>query len=187
MKMFRLTVCLTLLSGVLVAKPLSEKPTEKQIPRFSMLADGLYRGGQPDQKGFEFLKRQGFKTVINLRAEDNDEANVVKQLGMNYVQIPIEEPRPWSRIPDSAITKYFALVNDPANYPIFFHCRRGADRTGALAAFYRIGAQGWDAKKAHDEARDIGMRWWYTAIKEQVYDFKPAMTKTNASLPAEAR
>src|SRR5437867_8512789 len=90
MKMFRLTICLALLSGVLVAKPLSEKPTEKQIPRFSMLADGLYRGGQPDQKGFEFLKKQGFKTIINLRAE-SDEANIVKQLGMNYAQIPIGE------------------------------------------------------------------------------------------------
>ena len=172
MKMFRLTVCLTLLSGVLVAKPLSEKPAEKQIPRFSMLADGLYRGGQPDQKGFEFLKKQGFKTIINLRAE-SDEANIVKQLGMNYVQIPIDELRPWSKIPDSAITKYFALVNDPANYPIFFHCRRGADRTGAFAALYRIALQHWTPKKAYDEARDIGMRWYYSGLKQQIYDFHP--------------
>jgi tyrosine-protein phosphatase SIW14 len=151
-----------------------------------MLADGLYRGGQPDAKGFEFLKKQGFKTIINLRAE-KDEADTVKQLGMNYVQIPIDNLKPWSKIPESAITKYFAVVNDPANYPIFFHCRRGADRTGALAAFYRIGAQGWDAKKAHSEARNIGMRWWFTTVKQQVYDFKPVMARTNASIPAEAR
>ncbi len=42
-----------------------------------------------------------------------------------------------------------------------------------MAAFYRIAVQGWDAKKAYDEARGIGMRWWYPAVKGQVYGFKP--------------
>lgn len=137
-----------------------------------MLTNGLYRGGQPDKKGFEFLKQQGVKTVINLQKE-NDEETTVRQLGMNYVQIAIDDPRPSSRIPDPAIAKYFEIVNNPANYPIFFHCRRGADRTGAMAALYRIANQGWDAKKAYDEARDIGLRWWYMAIKKQVMEYRP--------------
>lgn len=140
-----------------------------------MLADGLYRGGQPDAKGFEFLKQKGIKTVINLRTE-NDEEAVVKNLGMNYIQIAIDNPKPWSKISESAITKYFEVVNNPANYPIFFHCRRGADRTGAITAFYRIANQGWDAKKAYNEARNVGMRWWYKAIKQQLYGFKPVPT-----------
>jgi len=137
-----------------------------------MMADGVFRGGQPDKKGFAFLKQQGVKTIINLRME-NDEEAIVKQLGMNYIQIAIDDPKPWSKIPDQAIAKYFEVLNDPANYPVFFHCRRGADRTGALAALYRIAKQGWDARKAYDEARDIGLRWWYSAIKDQVFEFQP--------------
>jgi protein tyrosine/serine phosphatase len=155
----------------------SDLPSSNNIPRFQMLTTGLYRGGQPDKKGFEFLKQQGVKTIINLQME-NDEESTVKQLGMNYVQIGIDDPRPSSRIPDQAISKYFEIINNPENYPIFFHCRRGADRTGAMAAMYRIANQGWDAKKAYGEARGIGLRWWYVAIKNQLMGFKLVKPQT---------
>ena len=134
-----------------------------------MITAGLYRGGQPGHDGFEFLKNNGIKTVINLRSE-NDEEVIVKKLGMNYVHIPIIITM-WSKIPDSAIDRYFRVLSDPANYPIFFHCRRGADRTGALAGFYRIAYQGWEPGKAYSEARSIGMRWWFPAIKQQIHGF----------------
>lgn len=136
-----------------------------------MLTTGLYRGGQPDKKGFELLKQQGVKTIINLRME-NDEETTVKQLGMNCVQIAIDDPRPASRIPEQAVSKYFEIVNNPENYPIFFHCRRGADRTGAMAAMYRIANQGWGAEKAYGEARNSGLRWWYVTIEKQSMEFK---------------
>src|SRR5438105_1692359 len=161
------------LSAALAAAPLvSASFSHGEIPRFFMMADGVYRGGQPSDKGFQLLKEKGIKTVINLRME-NDESNLVQRLGMNYVHIPIEDIRPWSQIPEAAIAKYFELINNPANYPIFFHCRRGADRTGAMAALYRMGLQGWDAKRAYSEALDIGMRPWYLGLKAQLYEFHP--------------
>src|SRR5436190_19635811 len=92
---------------------------------------------------------------------------------MNYVRIPVDEVRPWSELPEAAIAKYFEIINNPANYPIFFHCRRGADRTGAIAAFYRMAIQGWDAKQAYSEALAIGMRPWYLGLTAQLYDFRP--------------
>jgi hypothetical protein len=52
--------------------------------------------------------------------------------------------------------------------PIFFHWRRSADRTGMFAALYRVTSQKWDPKKAYDEARDIGMRWFYSGLKSQI-------------------
>src|SRR5207237_787374 len=112
------------------------------------------------------------------RAENDGEAKTVEKLGMRYVRIPVDEARPWSQIPPEAIAKYFELINNPANYPIFFHCQRGADRTGALAAFYRIALQHWDPTKAYSEARDIGMRWWYSGLKSQIFDFHPPASPT---------
>jgi protein tyrosine/serine phosphatase len=166
--------CLLLLVVPAVAPSLlAEEPGEGDIPRFAVLKEGLYRGGQPTATGFQFLKEKGIKTVVNLRAEDDSEKKIVEKLGMNYVQIPVPEVRPWSQIPPAAIAKYFELINNPANYPIFFHCRRGADRTGAFAAFYRVALQGWAPKKAYDEARDVGMRWYYSGLKTQIYDFRP--------------
>jgi protein tyrosine phosphatase (PTP) superfamily phosphohydrolase (DUF442 family) len=156
----------------LFAAPPAEIPPGGDIPRFLVVADGLYRGGQPTKRGFELLKQRGIKTVINLRME-YDESEIVQKLGMNYVRIPIDEVRPWTQIPAAAVAKYFEILNNPANYPIFFHCQRGADRTGVMAAFYRIAIQGWDVKKAYSEARDIGMRWWYPGLKTQLYGFHP--------------
>lgn len=139
------------------------------IPRLEKVAEGFYRGGQPDRAGFEYLKKEGIRTVINLR-DEYDEEPIVKELGLKYIHIPMSV-KPWSRISDKNIEKYFAILNDPANYPIFIHCRRGADRTGAMVGFYRIAAQGWDGKKAVVEARKIGMRFWYWGLKSQLESF----------------
>jgi len=171
--MRRIIGLLLLLPAVVTASPVQEDSEAGDIPRFGILADGLYRGGQPSEKGFRFLKEKGVKTIINLRAEDNSEEALVGKLGMNYIRIPVDEIRPWTRIPEGAIAKYFELINNPANYPIFFHCRRGADRTGLFAAFYRMALQNWDAGKAYSEARQVGMRWYFAGLKSQIIEFHP--------------
>src|SRR5438105_3538145 len=122
--MRRLIGFLILFPTIVAAKPVMEDPGEGDIPRFAILTEGLYRGGQPTDKGFQFLKEKGIKTIINLRAEDNSEERVVEKLGMRYMRIPVEEVGPLTQIPEGAIAKYFELVNNPNNYPIFFHCRR---------------------------------------------------------------
>ena len=75
---------------MLIAGPMQDAPEEGDIPRFGILAEGLYRGGQPTEKGFQSLKGKGVKTVINLRAEDNSEERIVEKLGMKYIRIPIQ-------------------------------------------------------------------------------------------------
>ena len=167
-----IALLLLFLSGSLLGRASREIPFDGEIPRFFAIDDGLYRGGQPTEKGFELLKQLGIKTVVNLRADDR-ESQIVESLGMNYVHVPIENVRPWTQIPEAAIAKYFELINNSANYPIFFHCKRGADRTGALAALYRMGIQGWDAGKAYAEALQIGMRFWHQGLKTQVFEFRP--------------
>ena len=163
---------LLMFPAIAAAGAAADTPSPEDIPRFSAVDNGLFRGGQPSEKGFQFLKERGVKTIINLRGEDNSEKAFVEKLGMSYVQLPIDEVRPWSKLPEGAINKYFELLGNRENYPIFFHCRRGADRTGAVAAMYRIAMQSWDAKKAYKEARDVGMRWYYSGLKSQIFDFK---------------
>jgi protein tyrosine phosphatase (PTP) superfamily phosphohydrolase (DUF442 family) len=171
--MFQLVLLLTVVAELTAAPaelPVVVLPSGAEIDRFSTLAAGIYRGGQPDEKGFLFLKQIGVKTVINLRTE-NDERDQVEELGMNSVHIPIRLIFPWSKVSESAVEKYFEVIDNPDNYPIFVHCRRGADRTGALSALYRIKKQGWSADKAWSEARDIGLHWWYRGLKSQVHEF----------------
>jgi protein tyrosine/serine phosphatase len=178
--MFRFGCFLIMGFPVLIAASgIPEFPPGVTISRFSLIDEGIYRGGQPNEKGFYFLKQQGVKTIINLRSKD-DEGEMVKKLGMQYLHIPIRLIFPWSKIPDTAIAKYFEVVNNPDNHPIFVHCHRGADRTGALAALYRITNQGWEADKAWSEARDIGLHWWYRGLKSQVYEFDKRVDRGRA-------
>jgi protein tyrosine phosphatase len=104
---------------------------------------------------------------------------------MKFVSIPvIFRAFGWGDDFDAAdVTKFFEVIDDPSAGPIFFHCRRGADRTGSFAAIYRIARQGWTEQKALNEASDQGMRWWYFPMRDQVRQFAKLVTPV-AALPA---
>ena len=144
-----------------------EAAASRLIPKFAEVVPGFYRGGQPRKGGFEYLKRTGIKTVINLRGQ-NGEEKVVEGLGMEYVQIPMSA---LENVPDAKIQRFFDVLRDRENYPVFVHCRRGADRTGFMVGLYRIAFEGWSADRAYREARDLGIRWWYGGLKRQLYEF----------------
>lgn len=109
------------------------------------LTPTIERGAQPTEAGFAQLKQQGVNTVINLRPEEQWEEPMVKAQGMKYVYMPL--PAVGAPTNDQAL-QFLRTVTDPANGKVFFHCQHGADRTGAMAAAYRIAAQGWTADQA---------------------------------------
>ena len=63
--------------------------------KFASVGDDLFIGGQPTEKALRDLKARGVTTVINLRMPEEmkqigfDEAALLKELGMNYVHIPM--------------------------------------------------------------------------------------------------
>jgi len=172
MKLSKLVVFLVLL--VASRDQAATSTPSLSVPRFIEVHSGLYRGGQPTISGFEDLKKMGIRTVVNLRV-DGSEQQQVEALGMKYVHIPIDMPlleRPWRQIPDKSVDEFLRTVNDPANQPVFVHCRRGADRTGTMIALYRVKAHNWQAAKAYDEAREIGLRWMYRGFRNQIFRTK---------------
>lgn len=167
---------LALLMGACPALARDEPEREAAIRRFEQVAPGLYRGGQPTATGFGFLKWRGIRTIINLRVELDERARV-EAWGFKYVYIPLDAGDP---IPERAIKTFFSTVNDPANQPVFVHCQRGSDRTGVMVGLFRIAMQGWDAERAYEEARGLGMRWWRRGLKRQLYEFA---AKRDSSIP----
>jgi len=153
--------------------------SKKDLPRFHQVNAIVFRGGQPQGGGFRQLQKMGIRTVVNLRVED-DERATVEGLGMKYVHIPIAMPlltRPFKQIPEADIEGFLRVLQNPENQPVFVHCRRGADRTGAMVGFYRIALDKWDPEEAYSEARKFGMRWWYRAFKSQLLEFETATAK----------
>lgn len=148
------------------------------IERFRRVDERLYRGAQPDAAGFRYLRDLGVRTIVNLRMQTDavkvDEQRIVESLGMRYVNLPVEDGNFFTRsrrIPDEVVGGFFKILDTPDSGPIFIHCHRGADRTGAIVGFYRIARQGWDGVRAYAEARDIGMRSWYQGLKQQIHEF----------------
>ena len=153
------------------------------IPRFHQVDDRLYRGSQPDAEGFRHLRDLGIKTIINLREEKDavrtGEEKIVESLGMNYVHLPVKDGNFFTwfrRIPDDTVKQFLALV-ETGQGPFYVHCRRGTDRTGAMVAFYRMTRSGWDAKRATDEANNVGMRFWYRGLRRQIKEFTAEVTQ----------
>ena len=148
------------------------------IQRFHRVDDGLYRGAQPTEAGFRRLKELGVRTVVNLRmdadAKRTNEKQIVESLGMRYIQLSVEDGNFFTRsrtIPDTVIKQFFSVIGQSDHGPVFVHCHRGADRTGAMVAFYRIARHGWDSERALKEARALGMRSWYRGLQDQIARF----------------
>jgi len=143
------------------------------IENFGKVNEHYYRGSQPNAEEFAQLKRFGIKTVIDLREDyKKDEETSVRDLDMQFYRIPLK-----TRVAATEEqTNYFlGLVNDPANWPVYVHCKGGRHRTGAMTGIYRITHDGWTAEQAWLEMKeydfDNGIFGGPSAQKKYVYSF----------------
>jgi uncharacterized protein (TIGR01244 family) len=91
-------------------------------------------GGQPLAKELRRLKQQGFKSIINLRTnaeqdrslKPDEEGELVKSLGMDYINLPVALDSLQNVKVDA-----FRDALDKLPEPIFVHCSSGK-RAGAF-------------------------------------------------------
>jgi len=125
------------------AKPV---PDRTGLPNLYKVTEGLYRGAQPEDEGFDELKSMGIKTVVNLRTFGSDRSEC-KKSGLDYVKISMQAWNP----SDSDVAKFLRVAIDPQRQPIFVHCLHGADRTGMVVAIHRVLIEGWSKEDALKE------------------------------------
>jgi protein tyrosine/serine phosphatase len=125
------------------------------LPNLHKVSDALYRGAQPEPGGFVNLKAMGIKTVVNLRSMHSDE-DELEEAGMtgklDYIHIKINTFRP----KEDHVVRFLRVMADSERHPVFVHCKHGADRTGTMAAFYRIVFEGWSKQEAIREMTEGG-------------------------------
>ena len=142
------------------------------IPNFHKVNEHIFRGGQPGGQAWSGLARIGVKIVIDLRREDEHsaaaEAEAVRAAGMYYVNVPLKGV---AAPAGDQVGKLLSLLN--SQYTIFVHCKRGADRTGAIIACYRIEHDHWEPRQALSEAKLFGMAWDQFGLKRYVRAFQP--------------
>lgn len=143
------------------------------IKNFGKVDDHYYRGSQPTQEEFAQLKKLGIKTVIDLRKDSvRAEQDWVRGVGMQYFNIPMKAD---TAATEPQTSSFLSLVKEPANWPVYIHCKGGRHRTGAMTAVYRIAQNGWTADQAFQEMKEYDFNnslfGGPAAQKKYVYSF----------------
>jgi tyrosine-protein phosphatase SIW14 len=151
------------------------------IRNFHQVDSHVYRGGQPTAEGFRYLAKTGVRTVLDLRQRgerSSAEARFVTSLGMQYVSVPMSGLTPPTK---DEIARILALLEDGTTGPVFVHCRRGADRTGAVVAAYRIDHDHWNNFRALEEALWNGMSPVQLPRMRFIRNFQPLTAKRDSN------
>ena len=125
---------------------------------FEVAPGKLYRSGQLSQKDLQKVKdTHGIKTIVCLRASTDEgkrnywsamEQNWSQQAGVRFVNLPCNDKNPPT---DEQIDQFLELMSKDANLPVLLHCKLGRQRTGLMAAIYRMRFEGWTEAQAYKE------------------------------------
>lgn len=131
------------------------------------VAPGVLRGAQPGREGYATLKAMGVKTVIDMRTSESEQ-KLVGAAGMRAIAVPIEMSRKGLK---EKVEQVVALMSDPANQPVYVHCRHGQDRTGIVVAAYRMKQQGWSLADAESEMQSFGFNDVWVNFKKFIRQY----------------
>lgn len=104
------------------------------------ISDDLYRSAQPESAGFSELEQLGVRSVLNLREHHRD-MRKARHTKLHLMAYPVAA----GEMIAADVENCLALVAS-APKPVLVHCWHGSDRTGIVAAAYRIVFQQWSEK-----------------------------------------
>ncbi len=126
------------------------------------LSDEAWRSAQPAPHQIHALKRQGIRTIVNLRGERVCgsywyERRLCEELGINLVNYQVRSRAAPTREEIFGAKELFETIE----YPMLMHCKSGADRAGLMSVLYRHVRDGWPIEKALSE-----LSWKYGHFKQ---------------------
>lgn len=101
----------------------------------------FWKGGQVTEDGLKWLMRNGFKTIIDLRAEPVKDVfyetllhKVVSARKIELIELPVDVGTSPSM---KQVEVFAALVSDSSKRPIYLHSKEGVWRTSAMVSRWR--------------------------------------------------
>lgn len=144
----------SLAANWVAAKELVPYPAQiNDIMRYQRVAPNIATSGALDSNAIQELVKHDFRTVIDLRTEQEgteSEKLAVKKNDMEYFNIPITR----EGIDESQLAAFKEILTQ-AEFPILLHCSSG-NRAGAMWTVYRL-SEGIPADRAFKEGRAAGM------------------------------
>lgn len=121
------------------------QPVDTQF-NLHQMTPTLYRSALPDSNALPALEKLKIGTVINFLPESD--SAWLKSSGIKQVQLSYRT----NHVDDSDVLAALRAIQDAqANGPVLMHCKHGSDRTGLMAAMYRVVIQGWTKEDALTE------------------------------------
>lgn len=128
----------------LIAEKIS-LPPPCRLKNFYRIGNGVYRSDQPSARCFRELEKFGIQEVLNLRCFHND-LKEARGTSLRLHHLPTRA----TQLSLNDLIAALQIIYDRKG-PLLFHCWHGSDRTGAVAALYRIVFQGISKQTAIDE------------------------------------
>lgn len=128
----------------LIAEPVS-LGKKCRLKNFYRIGKEVYRSDQPSAACFRELEKFGIREVLNLRCYHTD----TKEAKGTSILLHHLRTRATLLSLDDLI-EAMRIIRDKKG-PLLFHCWHGSDRTGAVAAMYRMVFQGIPKQQALDE------------------------------------
>jgi len=107
---------------------------------FHRVSEEAFRSSQPTMWQLRrMVRKHGIKTIINLKGPNQDSAywaferEQCAKLGVRLVDVSIAS----RSLPSHERIKRASTVFDSVEYPIWMHCKAGADRAGIYSTLYQ--------------------------------------------------
>jgi len=111
----------------------------------------LFRSALPDTTAVPLLEKLKVATVINFLPEPDSRWLTTQDIAQ--VQLPYRT----NHVDDADVLKALRAIKEAeAKGPVLMHCEHGSDRTGLMAAMYRVVVQGWSKEEALGEMTQGG-------------------------------
>ncbi|WNZ62749.1 dual specificity protein phosphatase [Myxococcus sp. MxC21-1] len=130
----------------------------------SQVNDWLYVGGAVPRSRYAELKARGITAVIDVRGERCDDAEALKALGIELLNLPVTDRYPPS-VEQLMRGVEWALPRLKQGGTLYTHCEHGVGR-GPLVGLAVMVARGWEAPAAYRELRQA--RWQSTLNDRQL-------------------
>ena len=116
---------------------------------------GVYRGAEQKPGPLRrIIEQHGIRTIVCLVDPEPNEQAVAKSLGVEWTWVPLGDSS--ADITFDRLEELADILADPANRPVFFHCRRGVYRSNLGQAVYRMKQCGWTLAQTLNELRGSG-------------------------------
>jgi protein tyrosine phosphatase (PTP) superfamily phosphohydrolase (DUF442 family) len=146
-------------------------PRDHTIPNFAAVSEAhrIYRGGEPLDPGWDYLKSLGVRTVVKLNTDKESTDAGATARGLKVIPLPITTYQQITGPPDSktiqsAVDKMRAgsvfvhcgsVARSKSWFATLFDCEGGQDRTGLVVGCYRVAVQHQKKEVARAEMKSF--------------------------------